>query len=274
VILMDALWVWLLSDALGPEKLALLVVCMVGIYALSAQLAWRFKRVSADGGPLAIAGRSWFGQWVVQVLRLFYHVGVPLTVIWRGALQREMGIATTYVGRWDASLLLLLLGLGESQQVLYLGTGVAIGGLVLGVLLIVWSWYTRVALAWVGSQETRIAPAVTWWAALQEALYLQLLWALYRGVAAQLIADRLQAAFVGLALVTVSWILNPQRRRDLWSPGGYLVVQDWLFALFTAFLSLTVQALWFLVLMHTLWIWFSGRVMSHLTRSGLHQAVS
>jgi hypothetical protein len=271
---MDALWVWLLSDPLGQEKLALLVVCMVGIYVLSAQLAWRFKWASADGGPLAIAGRSWFGQWAVQVLRLFYYVGVPLIVLWRGALHREMGIATTYVGRWDASLPLLLLGLGEAEHVLHLGTGVVLGCLVLGVLLIVWIWYTRVALARVGSQETRIVPDVTWWAALQEALYLQLLWALYRGTAAQLIADRLQAAFVSLALVTVSWILNPQRRRDLFGPGGYLVVQDWLFALFTAFLSLTVQALWFLVLMHTLWIWFSGRVMAHLTRSSLHQAVS
>ena len=266
---MDALDVWLLSDPLDQQKLALLVFCMVGIYVRSAQLAWRMRFANVGGGLLATVRHSWLGRGSVQFLRLSYHVGVPLIVLWRGALDgaiyREMGIATTYVGRWHSGL--LLLGLGEPEHVLDLGVGMAIGGAMLGLLLVVWAWYVRVVLEPSGARATVIVPAVPFGVALREALYLQLLWALYRGVAAMLSGDRLWAVFISLALIAFSWALDPRRRRDLFSARGVLVVQDWLFALFTALLSLTVQALWLLVAMHTLWMWFSGQALAHLARS-------
>ena len=169
-------------------------------------------------------------------------------MLWRGALDgaiyREMGIATTYVGRWHSGL--LLLGLGEPEHVLDLGVGMAIGGAMLGLLLVVWAWYVRVVLEPSGARATVIVPAVPFGVALREALYLQLLWALYRGVAAMLSGDRLWAVFISLALIAFSWALDP---------------------LFTALLSLTVQALWLLVAMHTLWMWFSGQALAHLARS-------
>lgn len=273
---MDALLAWLLSDPLDRHKLALLVFCMVGIYVLSVQLAWRMGFAGAGRGLLAILWRSWLGRGIAQLLRLFYHVGVPLIVLWRGALDRtvvrEMGIATTYVGRWPPGL--LLLGLGEPEQAMRLGVGMAVGGAMLGLLFVVWAWYVRVVLEQPGLQEAAIVPALPFWVALREALYWQLLWALYRGIAAMLSGDRLWGAFVSLALIAFSWALDPRRRRDLLGAQGYLVVQDWLFALFTALLSLTVQVLWFLVVMHTVWMWFSGQALAHLSRSGTSQAAS
>jgi hypothetical protein len=201
-------------------------------------------------------------------------VGVPLIVLWRGVLYRDlyrkMGIATTYVGPWYLGL--LLLGLGESEQILALGLGTAIGGALLGCLFLVWVGYARVVLERLGPGVPAMLSAVPFWVALREALYLQLLWALYRGVADLLTGDPLWAAFISLALVTFSWALDPRRRRDLFCVRGYLVVQDWLLALFTAFLSLTVQALWFLILMHTLWLWFSGQMLAHLARGTAYQA--
>jgi hypothetical protein len=276
--LVGDVWAWLLSNPFGREKLALLVTCMVGMYILSAQLAWRMGFGSVERALEGLNGRSWFVGWLSQVLRLLYYVGVPLLVLWRSAhysdLYREMGIATTYAGNWTSSWPLLLTGLGEAEQILNLGVGAAIGSATLLVLLIIGIWYKRVVLDRVQSQEDAVVAPVPGWVALREALYLQLLWALYRGFAATLTADRLQAASIGLALVAVCWISDPRRRYDLVSSRGYLAVQDWLFALFTAFLSLTVRALWFLVVMHVLWIWFSGQVLSHLSRSSALQAIS
>jgi hypothetical protein len=266
---------WLLSAPFGNEKLALLVLCMVGIYGLSAQLAWR---MGGTGPGTGFLGRSWFGRWLVQVLRLVYYVGVPLVALWRGALDgdfhREMGIATTYVGPWDSALPLLLLGLGEAESVRQLSTGVAIGGASLGALLAIWTWYGRAVLTGDVPGESRVARAVPWWGALREALYAQLLWALYRAFAATLTTDRLKVAFTGLAVITASWVLDPRRRHALLGTRGYLVVQDWLFALFTAFLSLTVRALWFLVAMHVMWMWFSSRLLAHLVVPYDHQVAS
>ncbi len=213
----------------------------------------------------------------MQVLRLVYFVGIPLIVLWRGGLYgdiyREMGIATTYVGRWDSALPLLLLGPGESESLRQLSAGVAIGGAFLGVLFVVWIWYARAVLAQGEPGEAGTTQVMPWWIALQEALYAQLLWALYRAFAATLTADRLKVAFIGLALITASWILDPRRRHDLLGTRGHLVVQDWLFALLTAFLSLTVRTLWFLVLMHALWLWFSGRMLAHLSTPSDYQVV-
>jgi hypothetical protein len=285
----DPLYVWLLSDPLDGQKLALLVFCMSGIHVLSAQLAWRMSLAGAGRGPLAILWHSWLGRGIAQLLRLFYYVGVPLIVLWRGVLDRtvvrEMGVATTYVGRTPRfvgrtphfvgrHLGLLLLGLGEPEHAMHLGIGMAIGGAMLGLLLVVWAWYVCVVLEQSGAPETVIVSPLPFWVALREALYLQLLWALYRGVAAMLTGDRLWAAFISLALVALSWALDPRRRLDLLSTRGYLVVQDWLCALFTALLSLTVQVLWFLVVMHTVWMWFSGQALAHLAGSRTGQTAS
>jgi hypothetical protein len=176
-----------------------------------------------------------------------------------------MGVTTTYVGELDSSWPLFLVGLGEAEQILHLGAGAAIGSATIGLLLFIWAWYQRVVLERVGPQEITPMSAVPWWVALREAIYLQLLWALYRAFVTPLTGNRIGAASISLALIALSWVSDPRRRHDLLSPRAHLVVQDWLFALFTAYLSLTVRALWFLVVMHTLWAWSSGQVLARLT---------
>jgi hypothetical protein len=268
---------WLLSDDLGRDKVALLVLCMLAIYVLSAQLDWRLRPVAASPGrarqgAVSALGRSWFGRWTGQILRLFYYVGIPLVVLWRGALVREMGIPTTYVelapaGNWDGTAILSLLGMAEAGDALRFVRGLAVGGGTLCALVVLWVWYARTILCTTEPGPSDPLPAVPWWEALRGALFLQLLWALYRGFAMVLIANRVYAAFASLALVSISWMLDPRRWRDLFTPRGYLVVQDWLFALLTVFVSLTTQALWFLILVHALWRWVSGRVLAHLSAS-------
>jgi hypothetical protein len=268
---------WLLSDDLGPDKVALLVLCMLAIYVLSAQLDWRWRQAGArpggaGWGAVYALGRSWFGRWTSQTLRLFYHVGIPLVVLWRGALVREMGIPTTFVGfapmgKWDGAAILSMLGMEEARDVYRLMRGLAAGGGTLGVLIVLWVWYARTILSTAEPGPSVPLPAVPWWEALRGALFLQLLWALYRGFATVLIANPVHAAFASLALVSIPWMLDPRRWHDLFTSRGYLVVQDWLFALLTVFVSLTTQALWFLILVHALWRWVSGRVLAHLSVS-------
>jgi hypothetical protein len=275
---MKAVFAWLFSVPFGREKLSTLVICMVGIEVLSAQLAWRIGPFGASGTFGVLRSRSWIGRWLAQVLVLLYHVGIPLTVLWRGVrspdLYRAMGVPTTFVGRWDSSWLLLLLGLGEPEKVLDLWAGVAIGLVMLGLLSALWAWYVRVVLGKVGEQEARVVSVVPWWEALLRALYMQLTWALYRAFAATLSDDRFVVASISLVLIAAAWISSPRRRRELLSTRGYLVVLDWLCALFTAFLSALVPALWFLVTMHTLWVWSSGQLLAHLSQASASAAVS
>jgi hypothetical protein len=203
---------------------------------------------------------------------LFYYVGIPLVVLWRGALVREMGIPTTLVGlapvgSWDGIVVLSLLGITEAGDAYRLLRGLAVGGGTLGALIVLWVWYARTILCTTEPGFSDPLPSVPWWEALRGALFLQLLWALYRGFAAMLIPNHVYAAFASLALVSIPWMLDPRRWHDLFTPRGYLVVQDWLFALLTVFVSLTTQALWFLILVHVLWRWVSGRVLAHLSVS-------
>ncbi len=265
-------FMWLLSDDLGRDKVALLVLCMLAISVLSAQLDWRLGRAGVRRGPVSVLGRSWFGRWTGQTLRLFYYVGIPLAVLWRGALVREMGIPTTYVGlaqvgRWDGTAVLSLLGMAEAGDALHFVRGAAVGGGTLCALVVLWVWYARTILCTAELGPSDPLPAVSWWEALRGALFLQLLWALYRGFATVLIANPVYAAFASLALVLIPWVLDPRRWHDLFTPRGYLVVQDWVFALLTVFVFLTVQTLWFLILVHALWRWVSGRVLAHLSVS-------
>ena len=270
-------FVWLLSDDLGQDKVALLVLCMLAIYVLSAQLDWRLRRAATGSGAagreaVSVLERSWFGRWTGQTLRLFYYVGIPLVVLWRGALVREMGIPTTFVGfapvgNWGGAAVLSLLGLAEARDVYHLLRGLAVGGGSLCVLVVLWGWYARTILSAAETGPSDPLPAIPWWEALRGALFLQLLWALYRGFAMVLIANRVYAAFASLALVSIPWVLDPRRWHDLFTPQGYLVVQDWLFALLTVLVSLTTHALWVLILLHALWRWVGGRVLAHLSAS-------
>lgn len=241
---MSDILAWFLSPELGRDKLSLLVLCSVAMHILGTNLAWWLS-----------PGRSLFGRLAVQVLRALYCLGIPAAVLWRGALVAEMGIPTTYAG--EGVLGLQVLGLSGAQDLLRLGQGILLtaGGIVLLVAL--WTWYARVA----PSQPHSVTP-MPWWVALREALFLQVHWAFYRGVAATYTPDPVYVALASLILIGVPWVLDPRRRYDLLTPKGYLVVQDGLCALFTAVLSLSVSALWLLIAAHALWLWVGGRALA------------
>jgi hypothetical protein len=242
--------VWLLSVELGHDKLALLLLCSVSLYALATNLA---HRLALDG--------SRHGRWAIQLARLLYYLGMPCTVLWRGGIVSQMGIPTTYAGQDTSVLAVSLLGL-EAQDMLLVGRGLVLGAGAMCLLVIVWVWYARAV-----PSALEASVQMPWWTALWEAVLMQLHWAFYRGFLIALIPDRTTASFASLALVALCWLSSPQRRHDLFTLRGYLVVQDWMCALLTAFLALTTQALWLLVLMHALWLWVGGRVLAHFLRA-------
>ena len=270
---------WLLDCELGRDKLALLVLCTLSISVLAAQVRWRLRR-----SPIlqrGILGRTWAGRWLLESLRLFFCVGIPLAVLDRGALVREMGLPLTLVGETQAedavpawtwiSRVLAWLELTEAPSLSRLGAGLAVGVGALVALVAVWVWYARTVLA---SADFRFEawPGVSWWDAVRQALLAQFLWAFYRGFSLLLVPERAQAALLALALISIPWALHPRHRRDLLSTSGYRVVQEWLFALFTVLVSLSTNQLWFLIVMHTLWVWVSGRLLAHLSKSALLEA--
>jgi hypothetical protein len=236
---------WLLAADLGRDKLALLLLCSLSTYAVATNLIYRLRL------------KSWLGRWLVQFFRLAYYVGIPCAVLWRGGLVSQMGIPTTFAAQEVSVLAMRLLGLGQARDMLLVVRGLMLGAGALCLLVVVWIWYARTV-----SGELDPDVRVSWWIALREAVFMQLFWAFYRGFVATLTSDRTVIAFGGLALVAFAWLWSPRRRQDLFTPRGYLVVQDWMCALFTAFMSLTVQALWLLIVVHVLWLWVGGRVLS------------
>ena len=244
MLLLHDVWAWLNSPELGRDKLALLVLTAVSMYVLAAHLAWRLR-----------LDRNWLGRLATQLARFVYYCGIPGVALLRGATVAQMGIPTTYAGSDILDLAFRLFGLAQAGELLYLGSGLAMGAAALCLLVAVWVWYARAV------PQAGIGP-MPWWVALREAVYMQLHWAFYRGAVATLTDDRTIIAFASLGLVAFSWVLSSQRRHDLLTPRGYLVVQDWMCALLTTFVLLSIQALWLLILFHSLWLWVGGRALA------------
>jgi hypothetical protein len=260
---------WLTADPLGRDKLALLVLCTLVIYVIVTRLTWRLTAGAKSRRIAVRVADSWLGRFAAQFLRLLFFVGIPMAVLWRGALVAEMGIPITNVVEWgDGRAVLQILGLSQTQEVGRLGAGLAVGTMALCVLVAVWAWYACTAST---VSVRSIAPfqrADLWWIALREALFLQILLAFYRAVVAMWTTDRLYIGFLSLALVAIAWILNPQRHRLLGdSSRSHAIVLDWLVVLLTAFASLTIRSVWALVLLHAICVWASFRLLIHLAHS-------
>ncbi|MBL7202581.1 MAG: hypothetical protein ISS56_20800 [Anaerolineae bacterium] len=255
---------WLLSAQMGREKLALLVLCALTIDVLAAHLSWRLFYAGTGHRLVTTLARSVAGHGLAQVARVLYYAGIPFAVLWRGGLNAQVGVTTAYVDEWESGGFLQLLGLNDAQAMDRVTTGVAVALGTLCLLIAVWVWYAR-AVPGIGVDPVLIP----WWTALREAILVQMLWALYRGFVATLTTDPVSVALVSLALITLGWTLNPWRRHLLFTSRGVLVVRDWICALFTAFSSLMIHALWWMIVMHTLWIWVSGRVLARLSRPSL-----
>jgi hypothetical protein len=279
---LDELVAWLLADEMGRHKLASLVFCMLSTSVLAAHLDWRLHRLAAR--RRWTVRPTWVRYWLVESAKLFFCVGVPLVVLARGALVREMGLPVTLIGPSGALLSdsgssgfwiargLAWLEVTDVQGLVRLGTGVAAGIGALAVLVALWVWYARAVLPSAGNVVERL-PVVAWWDALRQAVLAQFLWAFYRGFALLLCSDRAQAALLALALISIRWALHPRHWQDLFSSRGYRVVLEWMLALFTVVISLVTNQLWLLIGMHTLWVWGSGRLLAHLSERMPEKAV-
>ncbi|MBN1583816.1 MAG: hypothetical protein JXA89_24125 [Anaerolineae bacterium] len=253
---------WLLSADLEREKLALLVLCMIVGYVLSTNLVWRLFYLSKSGVSGERSTRwSWIGIWVKQVGRLLYYVGVPCIVFARGALLYQAGIPMTWVARSNSVPWYQLVA-NEMLNLESIGMAAAvwIGGVCL--FSAVWIWYARVGAGGVKRQSIAL------WQAFREALFFQMLWAFYRGVISMILSNPAIVAFVVVALVSVSWLLSPLRRKSSGDLAcGYQTVRDWILALLTACAAPGIRLLWLLVLMHWLWLWTSDRILNSVAAS-------
>jgi len=265
---MSELLGWLLVADLGSQQLALLVTCCAALYVLTAITTWRLRRWAT-----AWLVRSWPGKMAGVAARLVYYVGVPAVILWRGSLVREIGIPTTYAWRGGADTPLSGVGLlliGSDAAWLQ---ALAFGSLTMCVLLAVWTWYVRNAIVHVREVDIIALARPSVWASLLQAVSLQITWAFYRAVVMQWSDDLAVCAFASLALTVCCWILDPWRRSWVRQPGqAYVVARDWLLALFTAVLSLSVRTLPLLIALHFVWVLASDRVVSHLAYTQVEAA--
>jgi len=273
---------WLLGEEMGRDKLALLVLCTLSTSVLVAHLGWRLRR--SEHRHRRMWRGTWVRYWLVESCKLFFCVGIPLVVLARGALVREMGVPATVVEPIDVSATgpalawhwiargLAWIEVTDVQSLVRMGVGLTAGGGALVVLVAVWVWYVRTVLPSAGL-VIEPPPAVVWSDALRQAFLSQFLWAFYRGFALLLVPQRTQAALLALVLISTRWALDPQHWHDLFSPRGYRVVLQWMLAFFTVVISLVTNQLWFLIGMHALWVWVSGRLLAHLSGRLLERAV-
>jgi hypothetical protein len=187
------------------------------------------------------------------------EMGLPATLVGPANLPHEGGaLGWSWLARG-----LAWLEMSDTRGLVRLGAGLALGIGALAVLAAVWVWYVRAVLA-PAKLALEAPPSVPWWDALRQAILAQFLWAFYRGFALLVIPDRAQSALFALALISIPWVLSPRYLHDLLSTRGYLYVLEWLLALFTVLVALTTDQLWFLIVLHTLWVWGSGRLLTYL----------
>jgi hypothetical protein len=142
-----------------------------------------------------------------------------------------------------------------------------LGVLVSSLLLDMGGWSGRGGFTTPPHDLNEVSFRAPWWEALREAVLAQLLWALYRGVVALWVPDRVYVAFISLALIALTWLASPWPWHRLHTvEGAYASVRRWMLALFTSFLWLVADSLWLLTLFHAVWIWTSGAVLSHMAR--------
>jgi hypothetical protein len=248
---------WLLSPDFGREKLALAALCSVALYVLAGQLGQRLY-------PGGIKG--WLGRLMLQAVRMCHYVCLPAAAIWRGDLYSAVGIPTTLAATWQDSPRLHLVGPARSASLAGLGQGITLAVGLLVVVLGFWTWYANVSRRGPNATErlTTGGP-LAWWDAAREAVYAQLLWAFYRGVAAEWTGESVYSVFASLLIVAVSWLLSPWRRqRLLKSWGAALVASDWVLAVGAALIALSVSSLVLLIPLHAVLVWMGQRVLHHL----------
>lgn len=215
-------------------------------YALASNTLWLVRSRGS--------GRQRQGQWIVEVGRFLFYLGIPYLALggwprppFQGLLLPEDMGWVGFNPRWPAARWL------ES-----VGTGLALGLGLLLILLVAWISANR------GSGSYRLQfPRRPWWALVVDVLYMEVHWAFYRGALAVALGDVYAGVFLGLGLVYLEWGLNPFWRRG-WRSKSLAAVR-WLraaMALGIALIFLLTRNLWVCLAVHAsieLAFWHLGR---------------
>jgi len=268
-----------LTDYLGRNvlidyriELNLWIALSILIYAVSVNLAWRWRR-PRPGRLASGVGKvkSWpLGGWFLQLLRFAYYVGLPFCLLLNGdAVERSLGgIPLGFLMR--GVLLPRAVGLGgltTSEWFAGSGMGIALG---LGAFFLIasgWWYFTRSLRAFPWGQAASPDPGAgvgepvviasslptrAWWVVLWEAIYAEAHWAFYRAGPIVLLDDYYYAGvFLGFLILNLEWWTNPAWRHG-WDRVGQKpeVVLRWSLAFVMAIIFLFTRNLWLAIPLH------------------------
>lgn len=254
---------WLRFAATPGGELLLWIVASVALYAVGSYFARRYEDPrNGSLGRWAERLRAWpHAGWLLALARFLYYVGLPYGLLrWRPdvASPASLGLAG-FAQLAEASFL----GWLASDWLNGLGVAIALG---LGLFfLLAWGWwlYFRavrdlpsapatggeepLSATWLGG----VYPPRSWPVALQEAIYLQAHWALYRSGPLLWLDDYYVGVILGFGIVCLEWSLSAGWRASLGQVGraGRSVV-DWSLALSSAIVYLFTYNLWLCILVH------------------------
>ncbi len=197
-----------IAGMLPESRYPVWVVLSLGLYALGTSVAWHF-RLPRSGRLGQLAGQM--GGWhyagsMRQVLRFGYYVLIPYTALLAGvASPRHLGLLDL---DWPRSLgLAILIALASMAAFVLLWKKyfLALGRLDAGYL----RGLTPLDAGGLSADVTSL---------VLDALYLEIHWAFYRGLASSLLVNNAAPA-LALVIIAMEWLLSPGVRRALGIPG-------------------------------------------------------
>jgi hypothetical protein len=230
-----------LTSQMASSPLPLWVLASVLAYLAGTSLEWHLRRRDSWRLP--------YDQWLVEVARFLFYLGVPYLALGGWPRQPYQGLLTP----GDVGLVGPGSAWPASRWLEAAGTGLGLGLVALLVLLVAWNQANRPA------ESTLNYPSRPWWLLLVDGLYLEAHWAFYRGALIITLGDLYAGVFAGLGLVFVEWATNPFWREGWRQPSEAASV--WLRAalvLLSALLFLLTRNLWVCLGVHwllTLALW-------------------
>jgi hypothetical protein len=257
-------------------ELSLWIALSILIYAISVNLAWRWRHPRP--GRLASwiqKVKSWApAGWLLQLLRFAYYVGLPFCLLLSGdaverSLRRFLGFGIPLGFLMRGVLLPRAMGLGglsTSEWFAGIGMGMVLGGGAFCWMALGWWYFARsvreLSLRQAVSSDSGASvgepvvmasppPARAWWVVLWEAIYAEMHWAFYRAGPIVLLDNTYAGVFLGFLILSLELWTNPAWRHS-WDPKGQRpdVILRWSLAFVMAIIFLFTRNLWLAIPLH------------------------